>query len=247
MKNFLRNSLIQNIFFIHNRLFIYYELLELTRDKKWKFWKKLIYENDVGNPIRYFLYSESSGNRIRQVYILKKFLDTSKTINLKKIKHIIEIGGGYGCMADIFNKLNKTSSYSIYDMYEVNLIQYYYLKMNNHNPIFNNITNKLNLINDLKNLNKYKNFKKNYLFIANWSISEFPLKFRRKFISLIRNSKYSIISFQDNFEKIDNLKFFNDIIKKNNDKFNYNLKPFKYYNKSILNKNKHYLLTLIKK
>ena len=70
---FLRNNFIQNIFFIHNRFFIYSELKELKKDVNWKLWKKLIKDNSVGNPIWYFLYHESTGNRIRQVYIIKKF------------------------------------------------------------------------------------------------------------------------------------------------------------------------------
>ena len=81
LKKFLRNSVLQNIIFIHNRIFIFFELRELKKDKNWKIWKKLIVENDVGEPIRYFLYSKSSGNRIRQVYILKKFLDSLKKKN----------------------------------------------------------------------------------------------------------------------------------------------------------------------
>ena len=36
-----------------------------------------------------------------------------------------------------FLKLIKNVNYTIYDMYEVNLLQYYYLKMNNHNPKLN--------------------------------------------------------------------------------------------------------------
>ena len=31
LKKFLRNSIIQNIFFIHNRFFIFFELLELKK------------------------------------------------------------------------------------------------------------------------------------------------------------------------------------------------------------------------
>ena len=102
-------------------------------------------------------------------------------------------------MADIFLKINKKINYTIYDMYEVNLLQYYYLKMNNYNPKLNSYKNKINLINNLNNLKKYK---KNSLVIANWSLSEFPLNFRKNFISTIKNSKYTIISFQKNFEKL---------------------------------------------
>ena len=61
----------------------------------------------------YFLYPKSTGNRIRQVYIIKKFLDLNPSVNLKKLKKIIEIGGGYGCMADIFFKINRNLLYNI--------------------------------------------------------------------------------------------------------------------------------------
>ena len=40
LENFLRNTFIQEIFFIHNRPFIYFELKELKKDKKWNIWKK---------------------------------------------------------------------------------------------------------------------------------------------------------------------------------------------------------------
>ena len=43
-------------------------------------------------------------------------------------------------------------------MLEINLLQFYYLKMNRHNPKINMIKNKLNLINNLRDLNNfYKN------------------------------------------------------------------------------------------
>ena len=127
-------------------------------------------------------------------------------------------------------KINKNISYTIYDMHEVNLLQYYYLKMNNHKPQLNKINNKLNLINKLNDLKKIRNYK---LVIANWSLSEFPLKFRNKFISIIKNSKYSIISFQKNFENIDNLNFFKKEINKLGSKYVVKIDTFDHYNKSF--------------
>ena len=41
LTHFLRNGFIQKMFFIHNRLFIFNELIELKK-KNWKFYKKLI-------------------------------------------------------------------------------------------------------------------------------------------------------------------------------------------------------------
>ena len=63
LENFLRENFIQKMFFVHNRLFILSELKALKQNKNWKFYKYLIKEDSIGNPIRYFLYSQSSGNR----------------------------------------------------------------------------------------------------------------------------------------------------------------------------------------
>ncbi len=128
--NFLRKNFIQKMFFVHNRLFILKELIELKKDKNWTFYKKLIEEDNVGDPVRYFLYPKSSGNRINHVYHLS-VLSKEFNINLKKLNNIFEFGGGYGCMARIFSKINKKATFRCFDTNIVNLIQYYYLKQNN--------------------------------------------------------------------------------------------------------------------
>ncbi len=244
---FLRNHLIQKIFFVHNRFFIFFELRELKKDKNWNIWKKLLKENDVGGPIKFFLYPQSSGNRIRQVFIIKKFIQNKIEIKLHNLKNIIEIGGGYGCMADIFKKIDKNVNYTIYDMHEVNLLQYYYLFMNKYKPTFSNRSSKLNLISEMADVEIFAKKNKDYLLIANWSISEFPIELRKQFYALISNSKYSIISFQEKFENIDNKKFFDIFLKDLKKKFDFYLDTFDHYNSSYLNNNKHFILTLIRK
>ena len=102
INNFLNYYFIQKIFFVHN---------------------------SVGKPLRFFIYPFSSGNRIRQVYHIKKFIDWSN-IKISSINLVFEFGGGYGCMASIFQTLSKKIKYIIYDIREVLLLQYYYLKMN---------------------------------------------------------------------------------------------------------------------
>ena len=247
LNNFLRNPIIQNIFFIHNRLFILNELNELKKNKFWNMWKKILIENEIGSPIRYFLYPESSGNRIRQVYLIKKLSDQIGIKNLKQIKNIIELGGGYGCMAQIFYKLSNKVNYYIYDMYEVNLLQYYYLKMNNCEPKLGFKKRGVNLINQSTVLKKINKEKKIDLFIANWSLSEFPLKFRKEFIPTIKKSKYSIISFQERFENINNFKFFQNLLKQFKKNYKYKILDFKFYNNSPFNNTNHKMLILIKK
>ena len=89
LTNFLRENFIQKIFFVHNRLFILKELLELKKDKNWILYKKLIEEDNVGNPIRYFLYPKSSGNKINHAYHLN-VLSSELIVDLKKIKNSCE-------------------------------------------------------------------------------------------------------------------------------------------------------------
>jgi hypothetical protein len=242
--NFLRQPFIQKMFFTHNRLFIYNELRELREDKNnCSRWENLLKEDAVGDPIRYFLYLKSSGNRIRQVYHLKKFTDYAG-INVKSIKNIIEVGGGYGCMARIFSKINRSCNYLIFDTEEVNYLQYYYLKLNKLNVKFETIKANFNLTKSISLLRK-KLFNDNdsSLFIANWSISEMPLKLREKILKYIFNVNYILISFQDKFENINNIKYFKKIkidLEKRN--FNVEISPLKHYNNAIFNTNKHYYL-----
>ena len=247
LDNFLRNPIIQNIFFIHNRLFISNELKELKINKFWNVWKKILIENEIGNPIRYFLYPQSSGNRIRQVYLIKRLSDQIGIKNLKKIKNIIELGGGYGCMAQIFHRLNNRVNYYIYDMYEVNLLQYYYLTMNNCKPNLYPKSKGINLISKLNDLNKVREKKSLDLFIANWSLSEVPLKFREKFLPKIKQAKYSIICFQEKFENINNSKFFKILINKIKKNYDCKIVDFKYYNQSLFNNTNHRMLIIKKK
>ncbi len=234
LKNFLRENFIQKMFFLQNRFFVYKELKELQKSKRWNFYKDLLKEDDIGNPIRYFLYPQSSGNLINHVYHLN-ILENELKINLKKdIKKVFEFGGGYGCMARIFSKININVRYTCFDTHNVNLLQYYYLKHNNLDVGFENkntyfLTSKFHKI--INNSN---------LFIANWSLSETPLEFRKKFNKILLKNKFILICFQEKFENIDNLKYFQNLKKKLLDKFNIKIIKNKFYKGNFLFKQNHY-------
>jgi hypothetical protein len=212
--NFLQLSFIQKMFFVHNRLFLKKYLDQLINSKNKTFWKKLIKEINVGNPIRFFLYPKSSGNKIFQTFHLKKYYDFNKS-NLLKYKFIFEFGGGYGNMAHTFKRINPKIKYIIFDTPEVNLLQYYYLSKCNLSVgigiknIYKNIV-LLSSIDELKKIIKINQFKKK-LFIANWSLSETPLIFREKLKFIFKYFDDQLISFQNKFEKVDNFKFFKKI------------------------------------
>jgi len=237
--SFLRFSFIQKMFFVHNRFFILKELNALKADKKnWKLYEKLIKEDNVGDPVRYIFFPKSSGNRINQVYhlsVLIKFFN----IDIKKISSVFEFGGGYGLMARIFLLINSSTRYLIFDTFYTNLLQYYYLKLLGYEPVLKLEKKKnINLLNNIQDLRKYN--KKTSLFIANWSLSETPLKFRSKFLKFIKNSDFILISFQEFFEKIDNLKYFNYLKKDLSDLFNIKIVKNKYYKGNFFKKQNHY-------
>ena len=234
--NFLRNGFVQKMFFVHNRLFILGELNELKNNKKWRFYKKIIVEDNVGDPVRYFLYPSSSGNRINHVYHLS-VLSSEFNFDLKKIKKVFEFGGGYGCMARIFSKINKKILFTCFDTSYVNLLQYYYLKQNNLDVGFSK-KNKFYLTSNIKKINSISSSA--FFFIANWSLSEIPINFRKKFFKLIKNSKLILISFQENFENIDNLEYFNNIKKKLDKKFKIKIIKNKFYKGNFFNKQNHF-------
>lgn len=222
LTNFLQRSFIQQMFFVHNRFFLIFYLLNFIVSKKWDFWKKILKESSVGNPVRYIFYPISSGNKIFQTYHLKKFEDFYGD-DLKNFDVILEFGGGYGNLAHTFCKLNKKIKYIIFDTFEVNLLQYYYLKKNNLNPSLqfpssNNIflVNNLNILK--KTIEKIKLIP-NKIFIANWSLSEVPMNLRNDLSYIFDIFDFQLISFQKNFESINNFEYFSNI-KNNNIKKN---------------------------
>lgn len=217
LKNFLREDEIHKIMFGLNRLIFLFELIKIKIDKNWKnIWSKIINEQKIGSPIPYFLYPKSSGNRIHDTFNLKMFVDLNE--KKKNFKNIIEFGGGYGCLCNLIKKIYNINYYIIYDLPEVNLLQYYYLKKLNHNVYLNEIQlkkkNAIYLFNDIIELNKFlKNSKfNNYIFLSNWGFSEVPINLRKKFNSIIIKSKITYIAFQKNFERVNNLNYFLNIL-----------------------------------
>jgi hypothetical protein len=122
------------------------------------------------------------------------------------------------------------------------LLQYYYLKQNNLNVGFSK-KNNFYLISNLKNNKKYLERKiTKYMFIANWSLSETSIKFRNEFFDIIKNSQLILISFQEKFEKIDNLKYFKNMKKKLSNNFKVKIIYNEYYKGNIFKHQKHYFL-----
>lgn len=241
LSNFLRIGFIQKMFFVHNRIYNVKFLRNILKSKS-STWISLLKENSIGNPVPFFLYKKTSGNRIRHVYLMKKIFEYA---DIKKVDAVIEIGGGYGCMGSIFYKLNKNIDYTIYDLPEVNLLQSYYFKSLKIKCDLNEINKKISLLSDLSILKKKINIlkKKNnkILIIANWSFSEMPLTLRKKMQYFFSNSDFILISFQQYFENISNLNYFKKLKVGLNKTHLSNILEISEMNNKFI-KNKHFIL-----
>jgi putative sugar O-methyltransferase len=111
----------------------------------------------------------------RHYYFSKKIMNI---LDEKKIKRIIEIGGGYGGMAKILFSLNKNIDYYSVDLFEGCLLQYYYLSKCNIKTqiVFDAKNLKKNAVNLIpfskKNLDIVKNIKNTDLLFNSRSFSE---------------------------------------------------------------------------
>ena len=119
-------------------------------------------------------------------------------------------------MARTFKKINPNCVYIIFDTKPVNLIQWYYLSLIKIDSSLS-IKSKSNIflineLHDLKVLLKKYNFK-NSLFIANLSLSEVPISFRKKILNFTKNFNSRLISFQKKFENINNYNYFQNLKK----------------------------------
>lgn len=233
LTNFIRFGFIQQMLFVHNRIYILFYLRELLQDKF--NWNYLLRETNIGSPIKYFLYPKTSGNQIFTLYHLRSFKEFLKN-EIDNFDNIFEFGAGFGAMTLNFYKINKKSNFILYDTFELTLLQYYFLIKNSLDAVIlnNSIEKKqFQLISDMHLLKKsittidpeHKN-----LFIANWSISEIPLPLRHELLILLKKFDYKFITFNNMYADIDNIEFFNKLKLDEEEKGNMCIiKPIKFH------------------
>ena len=184
------------------------EFKSLLNSANWNKWKKCIEEDIIGYPERSYLFANSSGNLIHHAYSLKQLIDKSD-LNIQSISSIFEFGGGYGSFCRMTYKNGFKGSYTIFDFPIFNALQKYFLKSTDlpltiGNSIISPASiNNVNLISDINS--DHLNFE---IFIALWSISESPLPIREKIFSSIKNIKYYLISYADEYAGVDNIEYF---------------------------------------
>ncbi len=170
-------------------------------------WNKLLIETSLGSPDRFWKNRDFGTNKIHQTYhLLQLYEKTSK--ELAEIGYVLEFGGGYGNMCSIFNKINPSVKYTIFDLPELLCLQKFYLNslgLKCDLEVKNNITLTKN-IDLVKSENEENTGSK--LFIATWSLSESPFELRNEFIPVLRTFEFILIAYQKDFDGMSNIEYF---------------------------------------
>jgi len=126
--NFLNNKVIKRTMFVNTSGLWKNTELDLIKsffgiEKT----KNLLKENNIGRPLLNDRQFVTSGNSIHHLYHFAKFFKETG-VQPEKIHNVVEVGGGYGNMARLFKKLNRSVTYTILDLPVFSYIQLVYLR-----------------------------------------------------------------------------------------------------------------------
>lgn len=221
--NFLRFRLIKDTMFANNdnNFDKYLSLIDIDKDQRF------IKEVSFGNPVLSKNAKFTSINKLHQFYHLKLFNELS---HRKHSDIFIELGGGYGLLCLLCIKFFKVKKYIIFDLEGFLYLQKIYLLKILTKEEFSRI----HFVSDINILIRIISKIKRFDFFAFWSFSEIDIHFRKKFISIIKKSKFFLIGYQDYFHEINNYKYFEKFVKE--------LKEFSIFkNKHPCHKDNYYL------
>ena len=112
---------------------------------------------------------------------------------VEKRSHVVEIGAGYGALATVVLNTGFSGSYTIFDIPEVIRIQKHVLKGKPVTWAKSSVE-----------------IQPNTVAMSFWSISEIPVRLRRRYIKMIQQADEYLIAFQEEFEGIDNKAYFKE-------------------------------------
>jgi len=216
---FLNWDIIQSTMFCEP-LFVEFDYLK--KSDCWGKIRKGLKESPVGNPRPYRYYPDSSGNLVHHMYTLVNFLEFHH-LNFSEITgNVFEFGGGYGSFCRMFYNLGFSGKYTIYDQPEFVALQEFYLKSIFEDP------RSISYISYFGDLDRYFTHENKLdIFIALWSLSECPIRFRSEILAKKCNPKYFLFAYQNKFGEIDNNKYFDDLILQNK-RYRWVKKPIKH-------------------
>jgi hypothetical protein len=213
-RRFLQWKIIKQTMFASG-WYCYSELRYLRSQTEWSSrWKPGLQEGALGQPTPFPFYLQSSSNLIHHAYHIAQF-EEKTGVRINNLNFIFEFGGGYGSLCRFIKKLAYGGPYVIYDLPEFSALQEFFLKGSNL-PVgcfseMSNSRDEIFLINRIQDLRlSLIHASTPSLFIATWSISETPLKFREEILDLTRSFDNFLIAYADTFGGVDNVTFFKE-------------------------------------
>ena len=214
-REFLRWHAISATMFTKYGSYVTPELKHLKSRPDWESrWCKIIKESSVGHPIPYWQYPSSSGNLIHHAYHLAKF-EEETAISTNSINFVFEFGGGYGSMCRLLHNDGFRGEYVIFDLPAFSALQEFFLKSIGRTvhsvDSLKTAGNGIVCISDLEQLREILSSDftvRNSVFIGTWSISEAPIHLRNLILPLTLSFSGFLISYQDQFEEVNNIDFF---------------------------------------
>ncbi|MBI3633888.1 MAG: hypothetical protein HY226_06415 [Candidatus Vogelbacteria bacterium] len=211
-RHFLQWDVIKRTMEVGNADFVGTELSFLRNGTDWNRWQQAIREVSVGDPTLSAIYPASSGNLIHHAYHIAQF-EGRTGIDIRSFDYIFEFGGGYGGMYRLIHNLGFEGKYVIFDFPAFAALQRYFIKsigLKSHTvESFKLDTSGVICVSDFQELkNILSEFLPNALFIATWSLSECPIDFRLKILSLLDQFRAYLVAYQGRFEGQDNIQFF---------------------------------------
>ena len=215
-RHFLRwEVIIMNMFPAFNRyLQTEFEALRAAPDYE-AVWKRVIEESSAGRPIRLPGHRFTSGSAVHAAYHAKSLLDQG--VRLDDVDVILEFGGGYGKLCDVFRRLGFRGDYVIYDLPEFSALQELYLALAGA-PVDaeGNLAPeaKIACISDMDALARLGDLaQRRCLFVATWSFSETPRAFRSAFDEVLAKCSHFLVAYNARVyagtaDEVDNLEYF---------------------------------------
>ena len=147
-------------------------------------------ENDVGNPDNYYVVNREKYN-FNDLFIIQFTYKIRKFLNIAP-KRVLEIGGGYGSLANKIKKLYPNTTLYLIDLPEAGLLQSYYLS-----SIYTD--KKFFLYEDFKKLENTLNIeyleKFDFVILPPWCLEK--IKFKKYFDLVINTRSFMEIRFNE--------------------------------------------------
>lgn len=222
--NLLREPTIQGTMFVGDNDITRQEYYELVKNINYdKCWRQAIQDKGYGNPERFPLNPNTSGNYVHCAYHLSQFEEVHK-VAVRDLDYITEVGAGYGAMATVCYKAGFRGKYICFDL-----------------PVFSEIQRQYILANTCLDFGCYSDIRQlielqpsdESMFISTWAVSEMPTSYRDNILNQVTKYKNILLAYQCFFEGMDINGYFEEWQKK--------YENFSWVNENCMDTNHKYL------